>query len=171
MKQTLFLMMGLPGAGKTTAAKEIEKLTGAVRLSSDEARLMLWPEPNFSEEEHQALYEFLDEQTKNLLSSGKSVIYDANLNRKTHRNEKYQLAKETGVDVVLCWVKTPRELAKNRRIEESEHHHLVTPKDSDPAKMFERIADVIEEPEQTEPVVELDGTKISDDYVKRKLEI
>lgn len=170
MKQTLFLMMGLPGAGKTTAAKLIEKITGAARLSSDEARLMLWPEPNFSEEEHQALYEYLDDQTKGLLQSGKSVVYDANLNRKIHRDEKYQLAKETGVEVVLCWVKIPRELAKNRRIEESEHHHLVTPIDSDPAKMFERIADVIEEPDQNEPVVELDGTKISTDYIKQQLQ-
>lgn len=171
MKQTLFLMMGLPGAGKTTAAKVIEKLTGAIRLSSDEARVMLWPTPNFSDQEHQALYEYLDDRTAELLEAGKSVIYDANLNRKMHRHEKYALASQLGVEVVLCWVKTPRELAKNRRIEDASHHHLVTPKDADPAKMFERVADVIEEPDTTEPVVELDGTKIAPAYVSQALHL
>jgi len=171
MKQTLFLMMGLPGAGKTTAAKVIEELTGAIRLTSDEARLMLWPEPNFSEEEHHALYEYLDDQTNNLLKSGKSVVYDANLNRKVHREEKYQLAKETGAEVVLCWVKTPRELAKNRRIEDASHHHLVTPQDEDPGKMFERVADIIETPDENEPVVEIDGTKVSAEYVRQQLHL
>ncbi len=168
MKPTLYLMMGLPGAGKTTIAKIIEKLTGAVRLSSDEARVMLWSEPNFSEQEHQALYEYLDDQTKHLLQAGKSVIYDANLNRYEHRQEKYELANLLDVDVMLCWVKTPRELAKQRRIDDVTHHHLVT-KHEDPAIMFERISHILEEPGANEPYVELEGTKITEDYIKRTL--
>lgn len=170
MKPTLYLMMGLPGAGKTTIAKLIEKITGAVRLSSDEARIMLWENPDFSDEEHQALYEYLDDQTKHLLQAGKSVVYDANLNRREHRQEKYDLASTLGIKVVLCWVKTPRQLAKERRIEDTSHHHLVT-KDEDPASMFERIADIIEEPGTEEPCLKLDGTKITPDYVKSVLNL
>lgn len=33
---TLFLMVGLPGSGKTTRAKELERETGAIRFTPDE---------------------------------------------------------------------------------------------------------------------------------------
>src|SRR5690606_3803030 len=117
MKPTLYLLMGLPGAGKTTAAKIIEDLTGAVRLSSDEARLMIWPEPTFSEAEHAELYGYLDEQTEQLLKSGRSVIYDANLNRFIHRQQKYDIAALTNAEVVLIVVRTPAEVAYRRAVE------------------------------------------------------
>lgn len=170
MKQTLYLMMGLPGAGKTTAAGIIAELTGAVHLSSDQARVMLWPEPDFSEEEHQALYEYLNEQTEKLLKSGKSVVYDANLNRYEHRQEKYDLAHRLEVETVLCWVKTPREIAKTRRIEETAHHHLVKPGEN-AGEMFERIAHLIEEPHENEPYIEIDGTKITPEHIKTQLSL
>ncbi len=168
MKTTLFLLMGLPGAGKTTVAKAIEEITGAIRLSSDEARLMIWPEPEFTEAEHFQLYEYLDDQTAHLLEAGKSVVYDANLNRYEHRLEKYELAKQVGSEVVLCWVKTPEEIALERRMTEAGHHKLV-PKNEDPHSMFKRIAGIIEEPNENENYVEFDGTKITNEYVAEKL--
>lgn len=163
-------MMGLPGAGKTTAAKVIEEMTGAIRLTSDEARVMIWDSPEFTEGEHRQLYEYLDDQTIHLLEVGKSVIYDANLNRLEHRQEKYRLAQKLGVEVKLVWVRIPLEIAKNRRIEDAHHHHLVT-KNEDPESMFERIAGVIEEPQKDEPCIKLDGTKIKPAYVREKLHI
>lgn len=162
--------MGLPGAGKTTVAKIVEEITGAIRLSSDEARVMIWDSPEFTEGEHLQLYEYLDDQTTHLLKAGKSVIYDANLNRFEHRQEKYHLAQGLGVEVKLLWVKTPHEVAKNRRVEDAHHHHLVT-KNEDPESMFERIASVIEEPQTDEPCIKLDGTKITHAYVREKLDI
>lgn len=170
MQPTLYLMMGLPGAGKTTAAKIIERLTGSVRLSSDEARLMLWEAPVFNEAEHQLLYEYLDEQTSRLLKADRSVIYDANLNRYEHRQEKYELARALGATTKLCWVQTPPEIAKNRRIKD-DLTHLVPSSDESPAEMFERISKLIETPEKSESFIVLDGTKITSDYVARALDL
>lgn len=169
MKPTLYLMMGLPGSGKTTAAKALEHITGATRLSSDEVRVSMWATPTFSEAEHTALYEFLNVKTQDLLQSGKSVIYDANLNRKEHREEKYALGKKLGMKCVLIWVKTKSELARQRRIEDTEHQHLV-PTNESAGAMFDRVAAVIEEPSD-EPYIELDGTKITSDYVTSKLHL
>lgn len=160
--------MGLPGAGKTTVAKILSDLTGAHRISSDEERIKMWQYPVFSEEEHQKLYEYLNSQTELLLKNGRSVVYDANLNRTVHRKEKYELAAKLSVQTILCWVQTPYNLAKTRRIEAVEHHHLV-PSHEDPLSMFERIASVIEPPNEAEKFITLDGTKITPEYVAQCL--
>lgn len=167
MNQTLYLMMGLPGAGKTTAAKIIEELTGAIRLTSDEARLMLFEDPEFTEAEHQQLYEYLDDQTDHLLSAGKNVIYDANLNRKVHRAEKYALAEKHGVKVLLIWVQAPKEVAKTRATKEN--RAKLWTKNETPEQMFERVSDTIEEPTEDENAIILDGTNLSTDYISNTL--
>lgn len=169
MQATLYLLMGFPGAGKTTAAKIIEQLTGAVRLSSDEERLKLWPRPTFSGPEHQKLYEYLDKKTEELLEKGESVIYDANLNRLVHRQEKYELARNTGASIILIWVQTPRGVAKERRIEAAAHHQLV-PKNEAPSSMFERIAGLIEVPGLNEPYIALDGTALTPQLIAKALQ-
>jgi predicted kinase len=165
---TLYLLCGYPGAGKTTAAKLIEKLTGATRLSSDEVRLQLFPKPTFNHQEHAALYGYLDTTCYDLLKQQKSVIYDANLNRLTHRQEKYAMAQELGVNTVLIWVKTPKELAKSRAIQ-NERAHLI-PSGETANQMFERVAGAIEPPTPDESAIIVEGTTITQQQVKDALE-
>jgi len=167
MKPTLHLIMGLPGSGKTTLSKQIQKITKAVRLSSDEHRLLLFPEPTFSQKEHDNLYGILDHNVEHLLDSGHDVIYDANLNRCKHREEKYDLAKQHGANVLLWWVQTDQGLAKKRRI--SEQDHTLIPSDESPEQLFERISELIEKPSENEPYIAVDGTKITREYVKNLL--
>jgi len=167
MKPTLFLMLGYPGAGKTTAAEVVSKLTGATHLASDKIRLEMFPNPQFTPEEHQALYEAIDARTSELLKAGKSVIYDANLNRHQHRAEKYRLCKKIGATSVLLWVKTPEELSKSRAVDYSRSH--LWPQGEAADKMFDRLVTVFETPTEEEPYLELDGTKISENYVQEKL--
>ncbi len=168
-KPVLYLLLGLPGAGKTTAARAITSLTGAVHLSSDTFRLGMFEQPLFTQEEHDALYKMLDYMCELTLKHGSSVVYDANLNRYEHRLEKYQLARRTKAEVQLIWLQVPRELAKKRRLE-TQHHDLV-PKSETPPDMFERIADIFEPPKKDEPFIELDGTKITTSYIAKKLSL
>jgi predicted kinase len=167
MHPMLYLMLGYPGAGKTTTAKVIHDLTGAEHLSSDAVRLELFPKPSFSQVEHDELYAELDRRTEQMLESGKDVIYDANLNRYQHRKDKYDICNRTGAKAVLLWVKTPKELAKTRAVHESRFH--LVPKDERPADMFERIARIIEEPTIDEPYIEVDGTKVTKPYIAELL--
>ena len=48
---TLFLMVGLPGSGKTTRAKELERETGAIRFTPDEWHLFLQNAVNVDHDE------------------------------------------------------------------------------------------------------------------------
>src|SRR2546430_16282489 len=121
---TLYMMLGYPGAGKTTAAGIIAELTGAVRLSSDELRLRVFKQPAFTQAEHDAVYATLDYLTELLLAEGGSVVYDANLNRFEHRQEKYDLCERTKARPVVLWLQTSVELAKKRAVLRG-HHHLV----------------------------------------------
>ncbi len=164
---TLHLLMGLPGSGKTTLGKLLETETKATYLSSDEYRLMLFKEPCFSQEEHDMLYATLDHNVLHLLEAGRDVIYDANLNRKIHRLEKYELAKNYGAKVRLWWVQTPEKLAKQRRIDEQDH--LLIPENETPENMFDRIAGVFEPPEEDEDFTVVDGTNITKDSVVEEL--
>lgn len=162
-------MLGYPGSGKTTAAEIIANLTGAIQLSSDKIRAELFPKPQFTPHEHEALYKELDGRTQELLLAGKSVVYDANLNRYVHRDEKYKLCEAVGATPLLIWLKAPASLAKERASHESRSH--LWPKDETPEAMFTRLVHVFEPPVAGEKYIEIDGTQVSSDLIKQKLNI
>lgn len=165
---TLYLMLGYPGAGKTTAAEHIARVTGAVQLSSDKIRLELFPKPTFSPQEHAALYAAIDRRTKELLQAGTSVIYDANLNRYVHRKEKYDICRETGARPVLIWRQTPRNIAKTRA-EDASRHPLIPPGET-ASELFERVVQIIEPPRDDEHPIILAGEDVTEDDIKKALQ-
>jgi predicted kinase len=160
-------MFGYPGAGKTTAAEIIHDLTGAVHLSSDKTRFEMFPRPSFSQKEHAELYRRLDQRTEDLLKAGQSVIYDANLNRLEHRQDKYDICKKVGAHAALLWVKTPVELAKERAGHQGRQH--LWPPNETADQLFNRIVGLIEEPQVSEKYVVLDGTKLDTSHVRQEL--
>lgn len=164
----LYLMFGYPGAGKTTTANVVAELTGATLLSSDQLRLKMFPKPSFNKAEHQQLYAELDARTEKLLSEGKSVIYDANLNRYQHRQDKYEICRRTGAKPVLLWVQTPRDVAKERASHFSRQH--LWPNGETANQLFNRIAALIEEPRQDEKFLTVDGTKVTPAYIRQVLQ-
>lgn len=166
----LYLMLGYPGAGKTTVAENIARLTGAVHLASDRKRLEMFPKPEFTHEEHDALYQAIDEQTKSLLLEGKSVIYDANLNRFIHRQQKYEICKQTNAQAVLVWVRVDKAIAKKRATQDGHNDHRRLFGNLDEST-FERLVQEIEPPHDDEPVIQLDGTRITEAYVKQALQL
>ena len=166
----LYMMFGYPGAGKTTTARIISQLTGAVRLSSDQYRAEKYTTPTFTPKEHDEVYRDLDTMCRQLLSQGKDVIYDANLNRRIHRQEKYEICQQTNAKPKLLWVQTPKEIAKTRATENGEIDPHRPFGNLDVA-VFDRLAQEIETPTEDESYIVVDGTKITTEYIRTLLQL
>src|SRR5688500_5646811 len=106
----LYLMLGYPGAGKTTTAKIIHELTGAVHLWADKIRNERFSEPTPSHAENLELYNYLNELTGELLATGQSVIFDTTFNFYKDRQHLREIASRYGAVTQLIWVRTPKEL-------------------------------------------------------------
>ncbi len=115
-RPVLTLMVGLPGAGKTTLAKEIEKETGAVRFTPDEWHLFLFGDDFHHPEEHELHNQRHDkvealmwELGKQLLRRGVSVILDYGFWAEEQREEKRREAEALGAECQIRYVHAPLE--------------------------------------------------------------
>jgi adenylylsulfate kinase len=112
---------GLPGSGKSSIARELQrrliKLGVESRiLSSDEMRKRITPDPKYTEEERDFVYEKLASTAKNLTDEGVNLIIDATGNRRRYRERpRREISRFAEV-----YVKCPLELCierEKRRIE------------------------------------------------------
>ena len=161
-------MLGYPGAGKTTTAKIIHSLTGAAHVWADHERRQKFDTPTYTHQENLNLYTQLNQQVDQLLASGNSVIFDTNFNFYKDRAHLRGIAARHHAKTIVVWVTTPKEIARARA---TDNAHLQTTRvlGNMPHETFDRMSRNLEEPHPDETVIELDGTKISEDYLREKL--
>jgi predicted kinase len=108
----LHLVCGLPGAGKTTLAKQLELETGALRLCPDEWMAVLGMDL-FDEAFRFLLEQQLMVMAKNVLQQGGSVIVEFGSWAASERADLRNLAQQAGAQVWLYWLDAPvAELAR-----------------------------------------------------------
>jgi predicted kinase len=168
-QQTLYLMVGYPGSGKTTASRHIHELTGAVHLWADQERQQMFVQPQHSHDENIKLYDELNRRTDELLCQGKDVIFDTNFNFYKDRERLRRIAARNGAHAVVIWVTTPKDLARERATQDSEGQETRIWGNM-PIKDFNRIARNLQEPRPDEHAIMLDGTQITHDYIAQKLQ-
>lgn len=166
---TVYLMLGYPGAGKTTAARALHQITGAVHLWADKIRNERYPQPTHSHEENLELYTYLNELTAELLATGQSVIFDTAFNFYKDRQYLRAIASKHGATVVLLWVQTKKDLARERATH-PDHAARNTYPHTMPEERFERITGDLETPRPDEAYIPVDGTKITSAYMRQLLD-
>lgn len=167
-KPTLYLMVGYPGSGKTTASKYIHELTGAVHLWADHERNRRFVNPTHSHKENLTLYEQLNNETAELLHEGKSVIFDTNFNFFKDRERLRAIAASAGAQSVLVWVTTPKELARERATKHSHGQHTRIWGNM-PPETFKRIARNMQPPRPEEHPTKLNGHSMTKQGVAEAL--
>jgi predicted kinase len=164
----LFLMVGHPGAGKTPTAHYLHELTGAVHLWADHERNQRFPNPTHSHKENLQLYAQLNDETRQLLHSGNSVIFDTNFNFFKDRERLRAIAREEGALPVVIWLTTSKELARERAVA---HPSPGSTRiwGNMPLEEFERISRNQERPRPEEHALELDGASLTREQVAAAL--
>ncbi|MEK7594907.1 MAG: ATP-binding protein [Patescibacteria group bacterium] len=157
-KPKLYLMVGYPGAGKTTVAQTIADHTGAVHLWSDAERHNMFPNPSHSEQESLELYDNLNERTEQLLSQGESVIFDTNFSFRADRQKLREIANRQNAETIVLWINTSAEIAKERAVgaEINRNGYMASMSE----ERFDTIVSKLEEPTEDEKVIKIDGAKV-----------
>ena len=95
MDGAVFVVAGEPGVGKSKVAKHIAKRTDGKRLATDVIRKDLFgPEPTYSKEESQAVYDEMFDRAKNRLTRGEPVVLDATFMLASGRERANRLAQK-----------------------------------------------------------------------------
>lgn len=162
----LFLMLGVPGSGKSYFAENLARELGAIHLNSDAMRLAIFK----SREETDRIYHSGDRPALNTytfgalnyaarsaLKSGTSVIYDANNNTKQERLDIIAAMQSDDFQTIIIWVQTPKDAAVQRAQERQESGTQRRLSSDEAEAYIAKIASEIEFPDATEHLITIDG--------------
>lgn len=167
---TLYLFVGYPGSGKTTAAELICKITGAKHIWADRERQQMFGRPTHSLSESGELYKALNLKTKHLLQAGHDVVFDTNFNYRADRERLRKIAENAGAKTVIIQMTTPEALARERALawnhadRNGMHREMSN-------ETFDRIVKHRQALANETTPVRLDGRNLSEESIKKALGI
>jgi len=152
---TLLLMVGLPGAGKTTRAKELAAAHRALRLTPDEWMIPLFGRPQ-PDGKRDVLEGLLISAALQALRLGTGVVLDFGLWGRDERSALRWLARSAGASCQVVYLPVAKDVQRarvaHRQATEPHQTFLMTEADLDRWRGQFQVPDA----------AELDGGKIPD---------
>lgn len=116
----LFMLIGLPGAGKSEIAKQLAIEENAVIFSSDALRKELYGDENIQDSPSK-IFEEMQRRTINALKRGLNVVYDAtNISRKKRKHLVSSISIPCKKIAYVVWAKyetcVERDSKRNRNV-------------------------------------------------------
>ncbi|MCK9519379.1 MAG: ATP-binding protein [Dehalococcoidia bacterium] len=110
----LVILSGLPGAGKTTFARNLAERLPHVHIESDAIRRAFAAQPAYTPPEHARVFRSAERQAATALRKGETVVVDATNLTAKDRRRFLQLAARTGVPLVAVRIVAPEETIRER---------------------------------------------------------
>jgi predicted kinase len=114
VRPPLIMVSGLPGTGKSFFCRKLAEKLPFLILASDSLRRILFPTPQYNEQENKRLFSACHVLIEELLGKGIPVIFDATNLLEHHREYLYRAAERAGAKLILVWVKAPPEVVRQR---------------------------------------------------------
>lgn len=106
----LILIIGLPGVGKTTFAKLLQRNLNFEMLSTEEVRSLLFQEGNieedrdFTKKELKSIYNYIHQSAKDTLGRGRSIIVEGVYRSSEDRNKLIKLSQDNNLGFLGFYV-------------------------------------------------------------------
>ena len=133
MKPTVYMMLGVPGSGKTTFSKQLQSRLELPRFAIDEEYSKLGGDLHdhrWNKDLAEQAGEHIKQQTKKLVAEGQSVILDLCPWIKARRDEYRKYVDSIGASCHIYYFEVDKEELLRRldkRNESSEDYHIVSP--------------------------------------------
>lgn len=103
MRPKFIMLVGIPGSGKSTHAKNLIHTTNGVHLSSDSIRAELYGDES-TQGNPSEVFEIMHKRTLEALANGNNVIYDAtNITRKDRASIMSKIPKYVETECHIVW--------------------------------------------------------------------
>ncbi len=119
MSTRLYLLCGLSFAGKSTLAKQLAAPLDAVIVECDQYIAAVRPNQLSKMDEWRAIQNLARARVRELLQSGKSVIYDDLMVKPDTRMAVTELAGQCGAKTVTIYLNTPVAVTRQRQQDKS----------------------------------------------------
>jgi predicted kinase len=113
-RRTLIVLCGLPGVGKSTVVKKLQKQIGGKVLRTDEVRKRCFDDPQYTQEETYMVYGEMFGKAGRLLQRGHKVILDGTFRSKRLRKEAKRVAERNDVSFRLVKIRCNSRVVKSR---------------------------------------------------------
>lgn len=152
---TLHLMVGLPCAGKTTYAKDLEIKENALRFTPDEWHLKLFGQDyhddaearRIHDERHTAVEEIMWDTGKRALELGTNVILDYGFWGKSERDFFRAEAKKLGVGFKIHFIDVELDELKSRAKKRNQDGSIAM---HFPPEMIDEWSEIFQRPDKIE---------------------